>query len=133
MIYENISMIYVSSPMTGYPDFRRKEITETVEKLRENYPDIEFLSPVEIAEDLIKERGNDLTFRLTYRDYLERDLQAIVEDADAIALMQGWKESNGCKEEIFTGIEYNLRFFLIFDNKLYFNTFREGLIEGGAI
>ena len=121
---DGIKRVYVSSPLTGYPDYRREKINKTVKKLREAYPNIEFLSPTEIAHDLFKERGDDFT----YNDFVE-SLQFIIESSDAIAFMEGWKESDECIEEIFIGIEYGLKFFLVFNGKLFFNISQRGEIK----
>jgi hypothetical protein len=82
------SVIYVSGPMTGLPDFNFPAFQEAAAALRAKGGVV--VNPAELD-------GRD-TGPMTWEDYLRRDIRALM-DCTHIALLPGWEGSRGARLE----------------------------------
>src|SRR5689334_10922732 len=96
--------IYLAGPMTGIHEFNFPAFFKYAEQLRSEGHEV--LSPAE--EDIRRAgdfwKGSDGTHvglpdNINYRDCLRVDLNWIIDQADAIALMPGWEKSSGAQAE----------------------------------
>lgn len=83
-------IVYVSGPMTGYPEFNHPAFHETTRRLRSL--GMEVINPAEL-DDI----DGDTTRPWDY--YLRRDLAAMM-PATHIYLLPGWSKSKGAKLEL---------------------------------
>jgi hypothetical protein len=79
--------LYVSGPMTGYPDWNNPAFREATAKLQKMGYTV--LSPVGGGEP-----------GWSWEDYLRWDLQALLLNSDGVATLPGWQESRGACFEI---------------------------------
>ena len=87
-------MLYLSGPMSGYPDYNFPAFETAARALRELGHVI--VSPHE-GENSLKEGWE-------WADYLKRDLQMLV-SCRGIVLMQGWHKSRGARLELHVALE----------------------------
>lgn len=85
---ETHASLYLSGPMTGYPDFNFREFRQLAMELREL--GFHVINPAEL------ENGRT---DLPYNHYLRRDVAALTR-ADAIAVLKGWRASKGANIEV---------------------------------
>ena len=79
--------VYVSGPMTGYPDFNIPAFNAAAAHLRAlGY---EVLNPVDGGADEAK----------SWSDYLRDDI-VLIAQSDAIAVLPGWEMSRGARLEV---------------------------------
>jgi Domain of unknown function (DUF4406) len=79
--------LYISGPMTGYPDHNYPAFAEVAETLRAQGYTV--ISPHELA-------SGDLT--RTWAEYLREDLKAML-DCHGIVVLEGWQNSRGAQLE----------------------------------
>lgn len=84
-------LIYLSGPMSGYPDYNRPTFHKATAQLRKMGYDV--VSPAE-GED---EEG----VLENYTDYYRKDL-TLLKYASAICLLPGWRQSRGARWEAYT-------------------------------
>src|SRR5579863_676754 len=82
-------LIYLAGPMRGLPDNGHPAFYEAEGLMRRYFPDARIFNP---ARQFDGETGLPLV------QYLERDLNALL-DASMIALLPGWKGSEGARIE----------------------------------
>jgi hypothetical protein len=82
--------VYIAGPMTGLKDFNYPAFNEAAQRWREAGWTV--FNP---AENF----GGDTT--RNYREYMREDL-AMLQQADAIALLFGWRLSRGARYELLT-------------------------------
>ena len=80
--------VYISGPMTGYPDFNYPAFVEAATYWRSRGYVV--VSPAEINPDT----GGE------WADYLRSDLRALLE-CDVIAMLRGWEGSRGANLELY--------------------------------
>ncbi|EIE5007012.1 DUF4406 domain-containing protein [Salmonella enterica] len=80
-----MSIIFISGPMTGKPNFNRDEFNTTAARLWAIGHTV--LNPATLPDSL------------TYGDYMEISL-AMLRVADTIYLLDGWEESEGARREL---------------------------------
>ena len=101
--------VYLAGPMSNVPYFNFPTFHEGAKRLREK--GYEVFSPAECDQD----RGGDFwkncptgsheelaktnTPQINYKDCMRIDLNWILDNADAIALLPGWHNSKGAKAE----------------------------------
>ncbi len=106
---------YISGPMRGLPEFNYPAFHRAAERLRA--AGYEVISPAEmdqedhLCEGNVPEKpGTPACIRL----YANRDTQAILsmkaEDGDVIALLPGWRFSEGAVAEVTLGLWVKLSF-----------------------
>lgn len=83
--------IYLSGPMTGYPDYNYPLFNAVAKGLREKGHDV--YNPAEYA---YKGPLDEFPVREAFAEYTE----FICLYADAIAVLPGWEKSEGAKAEI---------------------------------
>lgn len=101
-----MEMIYISGPMTGYPDYNRKSFNRAERFLRSRgYRQI--FNPAS-APDIknIKEEDGILF-------YLARDLPILLLSCDSIALLDKWHESRGARCEAFVAASYDKKIYRV--------------------
>ena len=77
--------IYISGPMTGKPDLNREAFERAAMALRgKGY---EVINPHDIEQPVI-----------SWAACMRQDIKALM-DADAIAMLTGWEDSNGARIE----------------------------------
>lgn len=87
--------VYLSGPMTGYPDYNRQAFVEAAARLRSwGY---EVHSPVE--SNLETYGSWEEAIKHPWQEHLARDVIA-VPSCDVIALMRGWQASKGANLEL---------------------------------
>lgn len=79
--------IYISGPMTGYPDFNRKAFMEAEKHLLESGAEV--LNPARV----------ELPMDASWVDYMKQDITMLME-ADAIYMLEGWERSKGARIEL---------------------------------
>lgn len=91
--------VYVSGPMTGYPDHNFAAFRVTTAELRER--GFVVTSPAELDEEAAAQMGVEEA-EAGWEEFLRRDLKLVV-DVDAIVTLEGWQKSRGAKLEVFVG------------------------------
>ncbi len=81
--------LYVSGPITGLPDLNKPAFAEAAEQLRAAGHSV--INPHEVGE------ASELL--LPWEDYLRADLIAMLQGADALAMLPGWVNSRGATLE----------------------------------
>lgn len=89
---------FLSIPITGQEDKARTVVKETIEKLKEYFPDCTFYSPFEVAP--MKNMPDSY--------YMGRDIEQIM-NCDVIIQFDGWQESKGCRVENFVADTYHIQ------------------------
>lgn len=79
--------VYISGPMTGYPDFNYPAFNDAANYLRS------------IGHEPLNPADLPVTPGMTWADYLRADL-ILVAQADAIAVLPGWETSRGAQLEV---------------------------------
>ncbi len=78
--------LYVSGPMTGYPECNYPAFNEAARRLRAEGFVVD--NPAEVGAEGGK-----------YADLLRKDIRLLL-DCDGVALLPGWSESRGAKTEV---------------------------------
>lgn len=88
--------IYLAGPMSGFDDFNFPAFAWAAKELRNQGHEV--FSP---AEEDLRKWGNleGVKANANYRECLRADLLYIFDEADAIALLPGWKNSRGARLE----------------------------------
>lgn len=88
---------YLAGPMTGIPEYNFPAFIAAAAKLRD-LGNVVF-NP---AEADLAEWGTieEVLKKANYRDCLRKDLNYILDKADAIAILPGWESSKGCAAEL---------------------------------
>ena len=84
-----MSTIYISGPMTGYPDFNRGTFHAAEELLRQwrPYDTIENPARFTLAEGA------------TWNQYMRRHLSFVADEVTELVMLPGWKKSRGARLE----------------------------------
>lgn len=86
--------LYISGPMSGYEDFNFPAFNNLAADIRDNFNYVEVVNPVDISKAVQELNPNAL-----YEDYLREDFRELI-DCDAVFLLEGWKDSGGCRKEV---------------------------------
>lgn len=127
--------IYIAGPMTGKPDLNFKAFDEAAFYFRKK--GWEVVNPA----DLDREQGFDLRARADWSDFrpsqerrrsfARRDLKQLIE-CDAIAMLEGWRDSLGAQAEyalaVWCGLEVR-DYMPIREKKVYINIDEDGTLE----
>lgn len=89
--------VYLAGPMTGIPNYNFPAFMEAAAKLRDLG-----LSVFNPAEKDLEEWGTieEVLKNANYRDCLRKDLNYLLDHADAIALLPNWENSKGVAAEV---------------------------------
>lgn len=84
--------VYLAGPMSSKPDFNFLAFFVAATQLRQKGHTV--FNP---AEEDVKEWGDieNVRAKANYRDCMRKDLNWIIDEAEAIALLPGWEESRG--------------------------------------
>jgi hypothetical protein len=86
--------LYIAGPMSGIPEFNFPAFHEAAAELRQM--GMEVISPAEVDEATGFNPATDTAE--SHLVYMKRDLQLVM-DADAVALLPGWRGSKGARCE----------------------------------
>lgn len=89
--------IYIAGPMTGYPEFNFPAFDAAEMALRCQGWDV--ISPAQMDREVGFNAATDKPDENWLADAMKRDIAAIVNRADAIAMLPGWERSTGAKAE----------------------------------
>jgi len=92
--------VYISGPMSGYPDLNFPSFHEAAAKLRALGHEV--VNPAELGEHADWQ----------WADYLKRDLKVLL-DCDAVYALAGWRDSKGASIECDVAIRLGM---LVFEN-----------------
>lgn len=108
--------IYISGPMTGYPDHNKAAFDEAAEYLRSLGHEV--VSPAELDHNTGVEldgTGWEVSDD-EYENFIDRDLVE-VDSCDAIAFLPGWSKSGGVGREGRRGVENGLKLYLLWKDR----------------
>lgn len=88
--------VYLSGPMTGYEDYNRAAFAEAAQRLRLQGHDVYNPGEPHNVEGLIDGVA-------THRDYMRRDLPAVL-DSEAVVVLPVWERSRGACLEVATAL-----------------------------
>lgn len=99
------SKIYISLPIAGKEDTVYNRNYEAIEYIKKNYPNYDYISPIDLNHIDNEALGNHLELDRT-AFYMGRDIEQVIL-CDAILMCEGWENSKGCNVEKFTAEVYN--------------------------
>jgi hypothetical protein len=82
-----MEVIYISGPMTGYPNFNRNAFDEVEKYLISKGKEV--VSPV---------LSDQISGKLTWKSCMRKSLQKLLH-CNSIVMLPGWRESRGAKME----------------------------------
>lgn len=103
-INRNRRTIYLAGPMRGKPLYNFPEFDRYARQLSSEGWDV--ISPAQMDRDAGFDPETSEPSQAFIREAISRDLQAIIDRCDAVALMPGWASSSGAM------VEYHLAKFL---------------------
>lgn len=95
-----MARIYLSGPMTGYPEFNYPAFHKAAADLRAH--GYEVVSPAEQDADSGLDPGSS-----QWADFVRWDLRVLV-DCDGIVLLDGWHKSKGARLEHHVALELGM-------------------------
>jgi hypothetical protein len=95
---EETMKVYISGPITGYPDLNRDAFTAAAAALKAH--GFEPLNPHDCVPN---------SDTATWEECLRADIAALVQECDGIALIEGWQESRGSKLEVHIGMALHMK------------------------
>lgn len=109
--------VYISGPMSGYPQFNIPTFDEAAAYLRATNPSWTVVSPPEEDHPDLREfcmASKDGAIDLdNYADIISKDLADLETGGyDAIILLEGWNLSNGSIREALVAFQRGLKFFV---------------------
>ena len=105
--------IYLSGPMRGIPQHNFPAFFEAAEKLRGLGYEVFNPAEADTEKGIDTSQSSGLLSDLEEQGFslfesLGNDLRWICEEADGVALLPGWENSNGAKSELYTGLALGL-------------------------
>ncbi len=97
---------YCAGPMRGIPRFNFPAFDTASARLRAAGHTV--ISPADMDRDAGIDPTSDVVPNL--RDCMRRDVLAILDYCDTIALLPGWEKSKGCAVEVALGLFLGLKF-----------------------
>lgn len=124
--------IYLAGPMTGIPQSNFPAFDIAAMELREK--GYEIISPAELDEPAERQRAlaskdGIITMR-QWQEFLARDLK-IVSEVDGVAVLGGWHNSKGARQEVFTAVNLDKPIYRVVDTWCGFDL--EGPMEAEYI
>lgn len=101
-----MTKVYLSGPMTGYPDFNRAAFADAAYKLREL--GFEVVNPHQLPEPVLTQDED-----YNWRQYLARDVELLIRDnaLDGVVVLPGWEQSRGSVLELHVAQYVGLKVF----------------------
>lgn len=90
------AIIYVSGPMSGYPNNNVERFNFVCSTLREKLKDVEIINPAEIPQNW------------TWEQMMEKDLKDVGRSTH-LAFLDGWNLSRGARMEMKLAIELGIQ------------------------
>lgn len=87
--------IYISGPITGLPEQEVRSAFQTAEA-RLKRAGYETINPLEVVTNQ----------RASYGECMGKDIQELIDNADAVYFCRGWQNSKGCMLEFHTAKIY---------------------------
>jgi hypothetical protein len=106
--------LYIAGPMTGIPQFNIPAFDALAAKLRAKGNTV--VSPAEldsreIRQELLASADGQYAFgstigatKMTWADFLARDVKLIADEIDEIVVLPDWWKSRGARLEVFVGL-----------------------------
>jgi hypothetical protein len=102
-------VVYISGAMTNVPGFGFKYFDEAAKDLRAR--GYEVISPAELDDPEVREwalkspdgKVKNTPNGIRYGDFIGRDIPLVMEDADALVMLEGWEKSKGARIEAYSG------------------------------
>ena len=88
--------IYIAGPMRGYPKYNFPAFDEARDALKEDW---NVISPADIDRQYGRDEHSPEPSQGDLRKIIARDLELLIHDCDAIAMLPGWQRSKGAKIE----------------------------------
>ena len=89
--------IYIAGPMRGYKDYNFPAFdAATVELEKQGW---NVISPAQMDRDVGFDPSKGEVTPEFIREAMLRDVEAIIKHADAIAMLEGWRDSDGARAE----------------------------------
>lgn len=109
-----MTLLYLSGPMTGYPQFNFPLFHKAAAELRT--AGYEILSPAETdldPEHAMKSKDGIMTaeFKESYGEMLGRDVRMIIDNCDGMILLPNWHKSKGARIELATAVVMKKKMF----------------------
>jgi hypothetical protein len=98
-----MTKIYISGPMTGYPEYNYPAFFEAESHLAFELSDVNILNPARIDD------GEEQKFQHERIYYIRKSIELLLE-ATHIFVLPGWEKSEGAKLEIAIAKELGLKF-----------------------
>lgn len=97
-------VIYLSGPMSGYPNFNYDKFNEVTRILRD--VGYEVINPVDLQGEpkntTFDEEGNSIVDPIDWKHLLSRDIKVMLDrKVTMVVLLDGWEKSKGARAEIF--------------------------------
>ena len=100
----NKKKIYISLPIAFHENTVYKRNNDAKQYIINNYPEYEWVSPIDENHIDDEALGNHLAIECTAY-YMGKDIEQVIL-CDAILMCPGWENSKGCKVEKFTAETY---------------------------
>lgn len=105
-------ILYLSGPMSGYPDYNRGAFSEAEKVLNAQHYSV--VNPGALP-DLPMMEGKKLWHR-----YLRRDIKLLM-GCDAVVLLDGWEVSDGARLENYVAFQLGMPSYRLLNDKLKLN------------
>ena len=104
---EKPKKIFISGPMTGYPEFNFPYFNCVARQLKD--AGLDFVNPVDVCKKYKKETV--LSDPAKFQQMVDEQ-QKLERECDAILLLDGWEKSKGVRLELKTALELDMKIYL---------------------
>lgn len=95
---EPMRKVYLAGPMSGHAHYNYPHFIHTARYIRDRFPTTIVFNPAESTLGLGRQK----------KEYLREDFDFIVNEADALMVMYGWKWSEGARAEVHLALSLGL-------------------------
>ena len=99
-----MNSVYISGPMTGYPDLNKKAFDEAEKYLMARDDLGSVVNPIKLSESV--ERRFYLSDKSHYYACMKQDIVAIM-DCNSVYMLKGWEHSKGAMLEHQVAVFFN--------------------------
>ena len=103
MPINNDSVVYISGPMSGLPDYGRQMMKFVESFVKENFPDATVINPADVPPEW------------TWEQAMEKDVDDVSTNATVMVLLDGWEKSRGARIEVGIALRRNLEIVMFRD------------------